>query len=218
MAKRANVTLAFFPTPEESDAMRLLNNRTCDIYMRTLPISAARTHMFALTVPVYESAVGLIVRDHKRDAYRTWQQIDTLGADFRLGVDGSLSSMAMSRDIFPYATFTPIKDMVVQDSILESGAQNLDAITDMAEEGAAWTLLYPAFSVIVPQPAVRIPVAYAVERHNEELLLATNAWLQSEIGKGAIEELYNYWMLGEAIQEQRPPRWSVIRNVLHWVD
>jgi len=88
----------------------------------------------------------------------------------------------------------------------------------MAEEGGAWTLLYPAFTVIVPQPAVLIPVAYAVARDNEELLISTNAWLQAEKSKGSIDELYNYWMLGGAFKEQRPPRWSVIRNVLHWVD
>jgi ABC-type amino acid transport substrate-binding protein len=88
----------------------------------------------------------------------------------------------------------------------------------MAEEGGAWTLLYPAFTVIVPQPAVRIPVAYAFARDNEELLISTNAWLQTEISKGTIDQLYNYWMLGGAIQQKRPPRWSVIRDVLHWVD
>lgn len=196
----------------------MLNSRVCDVYMRTLPVSALRTHMFGLTDPIYESAVGLIVRDHKRHAFTTWQEIDKLGADFRLGVDGSLSSMAMTRDLFPEASLTPIKDMAEQDSILESGAQDLDAITDMAEEGGAWTLLYPAFTVIVPQPAALIPVAYAVARDNDELLISTNAWLQAEKSKGNIDELYNYWMLGGAIHEQRPPRWSVIKDILKWVD
>jgi ABC-type amino acid transport substrate-binding protein len=126
--------------------------------------------------------------------------------------------MAMSRDLFPEATFAPIKDMSEQDAILASGAQNLDAVTDMAEEGAAWTLLYPAFTVIVPQPAVLIPVAYAVARDNDELLTSINAWLLAEKSKGTVDEMYDYWMLGGAIQKKRPPRWSVIRDVLHWVD
>jgi Na+/H+-dicarboxylate symporter len=218
IARRANVSLAFFPAPDEHQATRLLESRVCDLYMRTLPISALRTHMFALTTPIYESAVGLIVRDHQRHAFRTWEEIDKLGADFKLGVDGSVSSIAMSRDLFPEASLTPIKDMAEQDSILESGALKLDAITDMAEEGGAWTLLYPAFTVVVPQPAVLIPVAYAVARDNDELLLSTNAWLRAEKSKGTIDELYNYWMLGGAIQERRPPRWSIIKDVLQWVD
>jgi Na+/H+-dicarboxylate symporter/ABC-type amino acid transport substrate-binding protein len=218
MAQRANVSLAFFPALDEDEGSRLLESRVCDLYMRTIPISALRTHMFALTDPIYDSAVGLIVRDHQRHAFRTWKEIDKLGADFKLGVDGSLSSIELSRDLFPEASLTPIKDMTEQDSILESGAHNLDAITDMAEEGGAWTLLYPAFTVVVPQPAVLIPVAYAVARDNDELLTSTNAWLRAEKSKGTIGELYNYWMLGGAIQKKRPPRWSVIRNVLNWVD
>ena len=218
LAQDQNVSLAFFPALDERQAVQLLNSRVCDVYMRSLPISAVRTHIFALTDPIYESAVGLIVRDHQRHAFRTWQEIEKLGADFKLGVDGSPSSMSMSRNLFPAASLTPIKDMEEQDRILESGAQNLDAITDMAEEGGAWTLLYPAFTVIVPQPAVLIPVAYAVARDNDELLISTNAWLLAEKSKGTIDELYNYWMLGGAIQEKRPPRWSMIRNVLNWVD
>jgi len=218
LAQQANATLEFFPALDESEGMQLLNTRVCDVYMRTLPISAGRTHKFGLTDPIYESAVGLIVRDHQRDAFRTWDEIHTIGSNFQLGVDGSESSMAMSRDLFPEATFAPIKDMSEQDAILASGAQNLDAVTDMAEEGAAWTLLYPAFTVIVPQPAVLIPVAYAVARDNDELLTSINAWLLAEKSKGTVDEMYDYWMLGGAIQKKRPPRWSVIRDVLHWVD
>jgi Na+/H+-dicarboxylate symporter len=218
MAQRSNVSLAFYPAHTEREGMELLNNRVCDLYMRTLPVSALRTYKFALTDPIYQSAVGLIVRDHKRHAYSTWQEIDKMDAGFRLGVDGSLSSMMMTRDLFPKATLTPIRDMTEQASILESGARNLDAITDMAEEGGAWTLLYPAFTVVVPQPAALIPVAYAVARDNNDLLISTNAWLQAEKSKGNIDELYSYWMLGGATEKKRLPRWSVIKDILQWVE
>jgi hypothetical protein len=32
-----------------------------------------------------------------------------------------------------------------------------------------------------------------------------------------VDDLYRYWMLGDAARSVKPPRWSVIRNVLHWV-
>ena len=218
IARRLDVTLAFFPTLDESDGKRLLDTRVCDIYMRALSISAERTLQFAMTKPIYTSTVGLIVRDHQRDAFRTWRQIQKLGAGIRLGVGGSASSISMARNLFPDATLTPIKDMTEQDSILASGAENLDVIADMAEEGAAWTLLHPAFTVVVPQPAVRIPVAYTVAWDNKDLLTSINAWLLAEKARGTIEELYDYWLLGGAIKQERPPRWSVIRNVLNWVE
>ena len=218
MASRENWALEFIPAQNEEEGVRLLNAGTCDIYMRSLPVSARRVMKFGLTQPVYRSAVGLIVLDYRRDEFRTWKQIRGLGKDFQVGIDGSSASIAMSRDLFPQAALTPIVDMVAQESILDSGAQNLDAIADMAEEGAAWTLLYPAFTLVVPQPTVFIPVAYAVARENRELLRAVNAWLTAEQARGTIDQLYDYWMLGGAVKVERPPRWSVVRNVLKLTD
>ena len=34
---------------------------------------------------------------------------------------------------------------------------------------------------------------------------------------GTIDALYGHWILGK-YAVKREPRWSVIRNVLHWVD
>ena len=34
---------------------------------------------------------------------------------------------------------------------------------------------------------------------------------------GALKAKYDYWVLGKKT-ENRAPRWSVIRDVLHWVE
>ena len=88
---------------------------------------------------------------------------------------------------------------------------------DSAEEGAAWTVLYPHFSVVVPRPLVQLPVAYLVAPDNPSLLRAMNEWLQIERATGDIDEVYDYWVQGKTAQAQ-PPRWSVIRDVLGWVN
>ena len=49
------------------------------------------------------------------------------------------------------------------------------------------------------------------------LVQTLDAWLIEEKAKGTVDALYRYWMLGDAAQRVKPPRWSVIRNVLHWV-
>ena len=36
--------------------------------------------------------------------------------------------------------------------------------------------------------------------------------------RGTVDELYRYWMLGAAETERKPPRWSVVRDVLHWIE
>ena len=87
-----------------------------------------------------------------------------------------------------------------------------------AERGSAWTLLYPQFSVVVPEPGVlRIPLAYALSTHDQEFGTFINTWIQLKRRDGTIDDLYQYWILGRNAAPRRP-RWSVIRNVLHWVE
>ena len=87
---------------------------------------------------------------------------------------------------------------------------------DSAEEGAAWTILYPRFAVVVPRPVVRLPITYLVAPENPSLLQAMNEWLLIEMATGDIDELYDYWIQGKT-DVVAPPRWSVIRDVLGWV-
>jgi len=102
--------------------------------------------------------------------------------------------------------------------LLESGAEDIDAIADMAEEGAALIILYPIFTNVVPRPTVFLPVSYAVARGNSDLLLVLNSWLLMKNEEGAIDALYRHWMLGGAAEAEKLPRWSVIRNILGWVE
>jgi ABC-type amino acid transport substrate-binding protein len=87
-----------------------------------------------------------------------------------------------------------------------------------AERGSAWTLLYPAFTVVVPKPGViRVPLAYAMPPDDEPFARFIDTWLELKRREGLIDELYRHWILGQSTQVQRP-RWSVIRDLLHWVD
>lgn len=112
----------------------------------------------------------------------------------------------------PWSTSEEVKTM------LESGARDVDAILHVAENAAALTLLYPEFSVVVPTPKVFVPLGYSVALGNEELLRTLNAWLGEQKANGTVDELYRYWMLGQAAQTDKPPRWSVIRDVLGWIN
>ena len=55
-------------------------------------------------------------------------------------------------------------------------------------------------------------------RGNSDLLEAVNAWIVTEEARGAIDSYYDYWMLGGAKKVERPARWSIIRDVLGWVE
>jgi hypothetical protein len=57
-----------------------------------------------------------------------------------------------------------------------------------------------------------------VARDNKYLLNAFNTWLLAEKPKGTVDALYRHWMLGEAAQAEKTPRWSMGRDVLGWVE
>ena len=44
-----------------------------------------------------------------------------------------------------------------------------------------------------------------------------DAWIDLARREQTIQRLYDYWIQGKTGQVQ-PPRWSVIRDVLGWVD
>ena len=87
-----------------------------------------------------------------------------------------------------------------------------------AERGSTWTLIYPEFSVAIPQPDVlAIPVSIAMARDAEALAEFINAWLRLKREDSTLSQLYRYWILGGGA-EPRQPRWSVVRDVLGWID
>ncbi len=87
-----------------------------------------------------------------------------------------------------------------------------------AERGSVLTLLHPAYSVVVPQPdTIKLPIAYPLARSDERWVRFINTWLDLKRRDGTIDALYRHWILGEHAVRPKP-RWSVLRNVLHWVD
>ena len=64
---------------------------------------------------------------------------------------------------------------------------------------------------------IQLPAAYAVPKGDVEMMQFVSNWIALKRGDGTIESLYDYWMLGGA-SKPREPRWSIIRNVLGWVD
>ena len=96
--------------------------------------------------------------------------------------------------------------------------KTLDGFVYSAEAGSAWTLLYPEYAVVVPPPPrIELPMSYAMARGDRELVDYVNALVELKKGDGTFKKLYNYWVLGQFAADTQP-RWSVIRNVLHWVD
>jgi len=79
------------------------------------------------------------------------------------------------------------------------------------------TLLDPKYTAVVPLPdPIKMPLAYPVARHDAQWAAFLDTWIELKQRDGTIDALYRHWILGkDAVVRQ--PRWSIVRDVLHWV-
>jgi len=72
--------------------------------------------------------------------------------------------------------------------------------------------------VATPQPLMfRYDLAYPVviTKGDHVFLDYLNQWLRFQQTSGVAKEQFSYWVLGKT-PLRKTPRWSIIRNVLHW--
>ena len=94
----------------------------------------------------------------------------------------------------------------------------MDALVYGAEQGSAWTLVYPEFTVVVPRPIpLTAPVVFPLPLEERELTKFVNTWITLKKKDGTMNRLFAYWIQGKEAGRQEP-RWSIIRNLLHWVE
>jgi hypothetical protein len=109
---------------------------------------------------------------------------------------------------------------VVLDSAEEFFVNNkhgAEVLVISAEEGAAYTYRYPRYTVVKTASVVKVPASYALPKGDFEMVEFISNWVDLKRGEGTTDQLYQYWMLG-GVTEKKEPRWSIVRDVLHWID
>jgi ABC-type amino acid transport substrate-binding protein len=72
--------------------------------------------------------------------------------------------------------------------------------------------------VVVPSGRqIKVPLGYPLPRGDEEWVSFVSTWIELEKKNGEVGMLFDHWIRGGGAQDKEP-RWSVIRNVLGWVD
>ncbi len=215
-ARQLDAGLQFVPVESIRDAEKRIDSGDCDIFMSLMPIAPEMTLRFGMTAQVLESVVGLIVEDHRRRQFQTWDSIRRLGP-IRIATSGNPVTRGFLLQTLPKAMPVVFKDNAELDHLSQENPLQADALLMPAEEGAAWTIRYPRFNLVTPFPIRWASFGYVARLGDERLLTFFNAWLVNARGDGTISALYRHWMLGE-IGTSRPPRWSIARDVLGWFD
>jgi Na+/H+-dicarboxylate symporter/ABC-type amino acid transport substrate-binding protein len=166
-----------------------------------------------LSRPYFTGTIGVAVRDYRR---REFNEIAKLRQNRGLKVGVPLDTTQIETSMERYFRGSDVEFVVVEfwESYFEGSHPELDAFLMPAEHASGWTLLYPHYTVVVPQPnPVRVPSAFGVALGAQPLLSLVNEWIIFADNAGLINEAYDYWVLGQGAEDVEP-RWSILRDVL----
>jgi Na+/H+-dicarboxylate symporter len=195
---------------------RVLEEHRVDIVMSGIRITTDRLQKMRFSDAYLDATAAFVTRDYRRDEFNNLDTIREI-EKLKIGIPRNIGIReADVQHLLPNAQIHTI------DSARDYFGNlwpSLDAIVISAEAGSAWTLIYPQYAVVVPQPdIVQWPLAYPVAGRDDEMADFVNHWIDlKKKQRLAFHKFYDHWILGLDAEEQKP-RWSVIRNVLHWVD
>jgi Na+/H+-dicarboxylate symporter len=212
LAKDLTVRLEFVPVTIEV-MPRTLDQGSCDIGMSGTPVTPLRASVMLFSEPYLDETLAWVVKDHLRDQFATWEAIRGLGA-MKVGAPDLPYYVQVVRERAPDLE---IATVALRDSV-DSLFGQFDAFVMPAERGSVATLVHPDYTVVVPEPGiVKVPLAYPISRRDDRWTSFVNTWIELKRRDGTIDRLYRHWILGQGAQKTEP-RWSVVRDVLHWVD
>ncbi len=187
----------------------------CDLVMSGVLVTTNRAREMLFSESYLDETLAFVVPDGQRDQYASWDAIRDRGA-LTIAVPDVPYYVQKLQELLPRAVFKVHAGGI--EPLFDPATMHADALALPAERGSAWTLMYPAYSVAVPGPApIHVPLAYPIGKGDERLAAFVNTWIALKRKDGTLDAAYKHWILGQDAAP-RQPRWSIVRNVLHWVE
>jgi ABC-type amino acid transport substrate-binding protein len=213
LANDLGVSVAFVSLSRDEIAGSLRSGRV-DIVIGGLFATPDRALDTALSEPYMEASLSLVVRDYRRSEFHSWQAIEQHDKLKLAVVDLPFLVKRVEKGL-PNAQ---VKRIAAPTEFFTADEGRFDAMLYSAEAGSAWTLLFPQYSVVVPEPsAISIPVAFVLPSDTTRWNRYVDAWIGLNKTSRSVKRLYDYWILGQGAK-QKKRRWSVVHNVLGWED
>jgi ABC-type amino acid transport substrate-binding protein len=214
LAQDLGATRVAFVPAELGQMAGLLAEGRIDVAMG-LPYLPELVTQVAYSLPYLDSTLGLVVRDELRDEFASAARLSAR-SPVTIALPGDLPAVRdRLREQLGGVDLRFVALSSPQD-FFEGRAPQVDAFAMLAEAGAAWSILYPAYSVVVPQPgAIAVPVGVGMRRGEAELASVVNDWLVIQRSAGVLSRMREYWVLGQGAQKSSP-RWSIRHDVLGW--
>jgi ABC-type amino acid transport substrate-binding protein len=214
LAADLGVTLELVRIPYD-EISEHLESGVVDMVMSGLAVTPGRALQWKFSASPLDLTLGLLVPDHRRKAFASLDNMRRM-PDLKLGVVQSDNAFRhLIESAFPGVAVSYVGS---PRKFLRGQQPELDAVVYSAEAGSAWTLIYPAYSVVVPRPGlVKLSTGYPLPATDPAWAEFVSDWIVIKQKDGTIGLLFEHWIMGRGAEDTEP-RWSVIRDVLHWVE
>jgi ABC-type amino acid transport substrate-binding protein len=184
-----------------------LEQNKFDMAIGGLIVTPERLTKANFSEPYVNITQSVIVEDYRRHEFKNWRTIDQK-LIARLGVVGEKRAKDIKRSL-------PNTDIVLLETyrvFFTDNPKGVDGLLISAEAGSAWTIIYPSYSVVVPEPHIKAHAGLAMPLGDSDFGDFVDDWLELKKTSGFINKLYNKWILGKS-EEQKTPRWSIGRDI-----
>lgn len=192
-----------------------LNNFRYDIAMSAISMTESRIKSITFTKPYLSSRLCFVVQERVRQLFTSMDKLHKTKG-IKIAVLKGSSFEGLARELLPHFPLILLNDYDDFNSIEDPHI----ALLWEEQEAMAWSLKHRKHRVIFPQPALGVDLhGYAIRSDSERFHNYLDQWLELKKNQGFTEKQYNLWIRGKTDIAATPePRWSVIRNVLHWID
>ncbi len=211
LAKDLGCRLEFVPLNYEKISEELNANRY-DLAMSAVPMTESKLTTLNFSDPYLEARFVFITKDNRRKEFASYDLVRT-NKKLKLAVLKNSALESIAHTLFPQHEIISLED----DNAFENQS-TADALLWTEQSGISWILSNPLYTVVFPRPSIgRETLGYAAKANSPRFINFLNQWLKLKKNEGFTKNQYDLWILGKTEQaEEREPRWSILRDVLHW--
>jgi proton glutamate symport protein len=208
LAKDLNCKLEFIPL-DIDQLTEELNKGVYDIAMSAILMSEDRIQKMSFTAAYTDQNNALLIPESKRPLFKSLSQAQE-NKKLVIGSEGGYKRIFAQNFPNAIAYRGPFEQGIPQEEI--------DAWIWSRIPGTVWCLNNPGFYVEDFDGQLgKCYFAYPVRIDVLKFLRFANNWLELKNLDGFYKDQENYWIYGKSPSKAGEPRWSIIRNVLHWI-
>ena len=212
LAGELGLEIEFVPVPRERLA-EVINAGLCDVIMAGIAVTTGRASAMVFSPPYIDETLSFVVPDHRRADFSSAEWVRATPG-LRVAVPNLPYLEEIIQPEFPRARSCRYRLIALSISSPGVGAGRRTRFS--CRTGLILLATLSGLSVAVPHPlTIRFPLAYPVAARPGA------GALPRHLDRPAAQERHDPGALrpldSGAGRAPKQPRWSVIRNVLHWV-